>query len=232
MDSTSDKITQLSIISNDYNTNDGKTDIDDFFELKAYYKFANEIYKSLNGSKNPKRIHQCIFTHIGSPSDFNVIIKENIKNKILKDSLFLYNENFSQFESKNDTSEGGGNGFLRKYRQDYNNFLSPNPNNDPDIESRVLSLGIPTGVGNDADTEKFKRIIKESLINIKKYIDKNPNIGYIYYSADPVDSDKIGLSIFATQPWTMANKKFIDDSFASLFRYLDDKYLVGFAKIK
>jgi hypothetical protein len=217
-----DKITQLSMISNDYNTNDGKTDIDDFFELQAYYKFANEIYKSLNVST--RIIYRCIYTAPGLKSDFKIIINENINLKILKHSLFIYNENFSQFESKNNTSKGGGNGFLRKYRQDYDNFLSPNPNNDSDIECRVLSLGIPTGIGNDSDTDKFKKLIKESLINIKKYIDKHSNITRIYYSADQVDNIKLGLSIYAKEPWTIANISFIDDSIKSLFDYLESKY--------
>jgi hypothetical protein len=153
-------------------------------EYTRLRKIISDKLKS--NMKRTINIYGTIFSAGSSNTDFKQILKQNPENK-----LFIYNENFNQFNDKNDLSQGGGNGFLRMYRQD-------NISNKSKNEPKVKSLGIPTASGAESiDT------VKESIDQIYNYIIMNQNITEIYYSAD--SNMGLGLGIFASMPFAKAN---------------------------
>ena len=146
-------------------------------------------------------IYGTIYAYGNSKTDFKEILKSTKENK-----LFIYNENFNQFNDKKDLSLGGGNGFLRQYRQD-------NLENLQKSEPKVKSLGIPTASGAES-----METVKESIDQIYNYIITNDNIIEVYYSAD--SEMKLGLGIFAQMPFARQNieeiSKLLHDMFYKL----------------
>jgi hypothetical protein len=151
-------------------------------------------------------IYGTIFSPDNSSTDFKEILKHQPENK-----LFIYNENFSQFNDKSDLSQGGGNGFLRMYRQD-------NIFNISKTEPKVKSLGIPTAVGD----ENINTVI-DSIKKIYEFINTNLNITDIYYSAET--NMNLGLGIFASMPFAQANigeiSKYLNNMFFELSKLYD-----------
>lgn len=152
------------------------------------------------------RIYGTIFSPGRVNTDFNYITKNsNCENK-----LFIYNENFHQFLDKNDVMIGGGNAFLRPYRQD-------NEKNNASKEPKIKSLGIPTAMGLES-----METVQEAINNIYNYIDNNMNITEIYYSSDT--NMNLGLGIFASQPFARANIIEISSLLLMMFKKLKEKY--------
>jgi hypothetical protein len=155
--------------------------------------------------------------------------------------LFIYNENFAQYKTQNDTKAGGGNGFLRQYRKD--NSLKPNEAEDPISKLRVHvnGLGIPTGqLGQKAnenminsnpidfskshqmDYNSYNGLVEASMINIFNFIGFN-NITEVYLSSNPYYSG-LGLNIFGKEPWSVQNIERINNKFQSMLTALKRHY--------
>jgi hypothetical protein len=114
-----------------------------------------------------------------------------IKLPEYNNSLFLYNENASEYLSCN-TASGGGNAIIRPYRMDTNKSEKNN-------NSR--SLGIPTGHigGFDSLNElcynyPAKALIDLSVNMIDQALTINKHIRRVYWSTD--DKGFIGTGIF------------------------------------
>jgi hypothetical protein len=121
-------------------------------------------------------------------------VQEQLKTGInSKDFLIIYNENFTQFQDKNYCSEGGGNGYLRKYRSDGVNCKAIIRDK---IKAKVY--GIPTGEHGlmifDYDN---KRILDSSIDQIVNSI-INDKIKYVLWTINSLKLDgTIGLGIFS-----------------------------------
>jgi len=150
-------------------------------------------------------IYGTIFTPGKITTDFN-----HIKNSNCEQKLFIYNENFHQYLDKNDLNRGGGNAFLRPYRQD-------NEKNLVIKEPKIKSLGIPTAMGPES-----METIQDAINNIFNYIDNNINITEIYYSSD--NNMNLGLGIFANQPFARTNIQEISSLLLMMFKKLKEKY--------
>ena len=172
-----------------------------------------------------------------SETDFKeIIFKKN------QSTLFIYNENFTSYRNQNNVTEGGGNGFLRKYRKDNNKYpYSMAMKEGSNIEVHVNALGIPTGQSGQTassnsingfpinfskphqmDYTTYNGLVEASIINIFNFIGFN-NITEIYLSSN--DSyNGLGLGIFSDEPWTKQNIKFINHKLISMLRKLNHHY--------
>ncbi len=155
-------------------------------------------------------INQVIFNPSNPDTDFKTIITKNPS-----ESLFLYNENFDHFENKDYLAPGGGNAFLRKYRQD---------TSKPSTE--VYSLGIPTGNYHFESDKDYLKLVDESIDQIRKYVKNNRHIKNIYYSSN--ESGELGLGIFAKEKWTRENIGYIREQLSKLFEELKKEYTISF----
>ena len=156
-------------------------------------------------SSRSLRIFGIVYRPGDKATDFN-----SIKNTNPECKLFIYNENFFQFNDKSDVDAGGGNAFLRPYRQD-------NDDNKLALEPKVKSLGIPTAVG-----EESMETVKDAIDQIYQYVDSNPRITEVYYSS--TNDMRLGLGIFASQPFAKANIDEISSLLIDLFKRFKDKY--------
>jgi len=191
--------TEINLLSNEsYNLNN---------KLKSDKTEYNRLYDIIKIKLNRKiNIYGTIFTPGNASTDFRTILTQTPENK-----LFIYNENFDQFNNKNDISQGAGNGFLRMYRQDNNKNKSKS-------EPKVKSLGIPTAAGD----ENINTVI-DSIKKIYEFINTNLNITDIYYSAET--NMNLGLGIFASMPFAQANigeiSKYLNNMFFELSKLYD-----------
>ena len=129
--------------------------------------------------------------HFSHQNYFKEILKISSENK-----LFIYNENFNDYNNKNDLSPGAGNGFLRQYRLDnIKNLSKPEP--------KIKSFGIPTANHFPNGSEKISTVI-ESIKQIKDFIETNKNITDIYYSAKD-STMELGLYVFKGNAFAEAN---------------------------
>lgn len=149
-----------------------------------------------------------------STTDFREILEVSPDSK-----LFIYNENFDQYNDKDDISSGGGNGFLRSYRID-------NEINQSLSQPKVQSLGIPTACYNGNESMD---IVKESINLIYNYINSNDNITDIYYSAD--NNMGLGLGIFANMPFAKANIDEISTILKEMFIQLSQNHSIKLYKL-
>jgi hypothetical protein len=151
----------------------------------------------------------------------------------LTHSLYIYNENFQEYEDKTSLIFGSGNGFLRLARQDHDptkKLLGPGEKlsvpNKSLKEPKVKSLGIPTGVtgGSLADVHKSIVYIYNYIVDAKK---EHAQIKTVYYSSGPI-SDKIelGIGTFAGMDWTKKNTNAINDYLFTLFKELSKAFNV------
>jgi len=158
-----------------------------------------------NNNNRNLRIYGIVYKPGDKATDFNTIKKTNPECK-----LFIYNENFFQFNDKSDVSRGGGNAFMRSFRQDNDdNMLIPEP--------KCKSLGIPTAVG-----EESMETVKDAIDQIYQFVDSNPTITEVYYSST-IDM-QLGLGIFASEPFARANIEEISNELLSTFKRFKDKY--------
>ena len=128
--------------------------------------------------------------------------------------LLIYNENVSQWNTKEDLSRGDGNGVARTIRYD-----NPRIKEEFDAGNRnVVSLGIPTGTSvNDTDAQglqnstletvfrgigTLKQVINKSFENIKKAINEE-KFTKVYYSSGEIGPFSLGFGIFKLQPGTI-----------------------------
>lgn len=81
--------------------------------------------------------------------------------------LFIYNENYDEFNDKGNYGNGGGNGMLRHYRSDGTTY-NGNGVNSIDYKSHAYVLGIPTCYGKLDDNNIT--IINNSIKQIINYI--------------------------------------------------------------
>ena len=105
-------------------------------------------------------------------------------------SLFVYNENVAQYNDIADTSEGAGNGVMRKHR------LEQWRGQTPDGISNG-ALGIPT------DATDYK-IIDDSTQLIERTLNANPHVKYVFFSMDDL-TQNIGVQTFAHIPVAVQN---------------------------
>ncbi len=118
-------------------------------------------------------------------------------------NLIIYNENFDQYADKDDISEGGGNGFMRKYRSDSrkNNITGHMPSNVEAARAvkKAAVFGIPTGILPDVkEYKKYKKIIDDSIKQISDHINTHKEIENIIWAIG-IDG-KIGVGIFKDTP--------------------------------
>jgi len=166
---------------------------------------SNSSSSSSNSNNRSVRIFGIVYRPGDKGTDFNTIKNTNPECK-----LFIYNENFFQFNDKSDVSPGGGNAFMRSFRQDNDdNKLIPEP--------KCKSLGIPTAVG-----EESLETVKDAIDQIYQYVDSNPTISEVYYSS--TNDMKLGLGIFASQPFAKANIDEISNELLNTFKRFKDKY--------
>ena len=122
-------------------------------------------------------------------TDFvEMIANGNKKGNVLNNSLFIYNENFSDYTTKS-MRIGGGNAKIRPYRMD---------NGYNDKVKYSGAMGIPTGIG-DLEHKcwgNMYNLIILSINNIVKILKKNEHIDKVFYSADNNQKDQIGIAIF------------------------------------
>jgi exonuclease III len=182
-----------------------KNEIDiDYIKLKEQINILMKTELKLMKTELKRVINIYGTVYARGTSDF-AVLKDNRK----ENNLFIYNENRGQFIDKNSVSPGGGNGFLRVYRQDNSANLSKS-------EPKIKSLGIPTDVQGPTDV-----VINDSINKIFEEINKNPNIDSVYYSSDKTFD--LGLGIFAGLPAAQANIKHISNELKAMFKKLRDE---------
>jgi hypothetical protein len=164
-----------------------------------------DMSSNINSNSRNLRIYGIVYRPGDKGTDFNTIKKTNPECK-----LFIYNENFFQFNDKSDVSPGGGNAFMRSFRQD-------NDDNMLKQEPKCKSLGIPTAVG-----EESMETVKDAIDQIYQYVDSNPTITEVYYSS--TNDMKLGLGIFASEPFAKANIDEISNELVNTFKRFKDKY--------
>jgi hypothetical protein len=96
-------------------------------------------------------------------------------------SLFVYNENFEQYNDPTDIRQGAGNGVMRAHR------LEQWKEHTPDGISNG-ALGIPTNATDD-------KIIDDSTTYIERTLNENPHVKYVFFSMDG-KTNEIGIQTF------------------------------------
>lgn len=134
----------------------------------------------------------------------------NFKHYLGTDNLLIiYNDNLAQYNEKDNTVEGGNNGFLRKYRSDFND----NPNRTK-IKAHII--GIPT---DDSNIEKNIDRYMEVIINlVKKY-----QTTAVLWSIDK--QGELALGVFKDKPVAVKSAKLISETLKNIFP--NHKYYLG-----
>jgi hypothetical protein len=167
--------------------------------------------------------------------------KTNVEYYLNNDNcLIIYNENFDQYDDKNNCEKGGGNGILRKYRSDSTNNCSTQ-NRGTTVKAFVY--GIPTGpFDNAAETIKHQDSMNDSISQIIECINKNTKIDYVIwciqkiedtdyttynmtepdinYKSKDIDTKTItlGLGIFGNCNKSVKAAKYISDILFKIFK--------------
>jgi len=157
-----------------------------------------------------------IYMTIYNPSNPLTDFKKIIKNGTNQNKLFIYNDNFFQFQDKNSMTPGGGNACLRPYRQD-----TSNPHKE------IFSLGIPTGP-EPSSSMNPNDLIHEAIQNIKDFITNNSNIQEVYYSCEKGTDGNLGLNIFKDIPWSQENINLISQKLKIMFKELEKNRIVQY----
>jgi len=177
-------------------------------KLKIDNVNLGEVQDIINLMNRKITINITIYDTENKKTDFEEILKKDPNKK-----LFIYNDNFFSYLVFTDIKPGGGNGFLRPYRQDRSDIKNPHGN--------IFALGLPTGLRHNMHVVTIPYFyIDKAINNIEAFIRENKNITDIYYSAENDEGD-IGLNIFKEEKWSVENIAEITKRLKNMFKKLE-----------
>ena len=111
-------------------------------------------------------------------------------------SLFIYNDNVEQFLLKGDRSPGGGNACIRPHRFDRAMPIPTGSFNSTKPGFTSLDQLIPDAHADGALS--VKKIVDDAVRDIRKLLNRRPDIRRIFYSSDA--EGLLGCGIFDVSP--------------------------------